>query len=88
MGIKRTGYQIIIQQRDKAGILEKGYNSVIFYNLGAANLLIGNNLPIPTNGTFAITGEENEVCDTDITFSFAAGGTQNVVIVRKVFSDR
>lgn len=77
-------YRITIQSVNENFVIEKGYNSIQLINKGASTAYI-NGYPLPPNEVLPIVGNEDDICDTNLSVIFAGTGVNNLFIIQKVY---
>ena len=60
-------------------------NSLTFINIGTANAVI-NGVTIAPGEQYYVQGNENEINQTRYTISFSGVGTEQVQLIRKIYS--
>lgn len=78
-------FNIQFQTYNKFGQVESRCNSITFVNNGSATAVI-NGLNILSGQSFSIPGNTNEMDKTIYNLSFTGGGTQEVIVIRKIYS--
>lgn len=64
--------------------LRSNCNSMTVVNTGTATAAI-NAIPILPNQQYVIQGNENEINTTTYLLSFTTAGTQQVIVIRKIY---
>jgi hypothetical protein len=81
-------YTLVFQTYGEAQRIDLGgANSITFYNAGTATAFI-EGCPILPSGQFAIEGNSCEITNDmlQLTFDLTAGLTQNMIVIKKVFT--
>lgn len=78
-------YDINILQYSNTQYVHSDCNSITFINYGTSVALINQAIQIANGQSFTIEGNENEICVEQFLLTFSGAGTNNVVVVRKMF---
>lgn len=78
-------YNVQFQTYNIFGQVESRCNSITFVNNGSATAVI-NGLNILSGQSFSISGNTNEIDKTVYNLSFTGGGTQEVIVIRKIYN--
>lgn len=81
--MQKNKYSVSTNVYDKVQKIEPGFNTLQIVNLGVSNVIVNNIFELITNQTYTIEGNENEVCVSVQTISFAAGGGNKCLVIRK-----
>lgn len=81
----RQKYDISILQYDTTQYVHSNCNSITFINYGTSIAVINQAIQIANGQSFTIEGNENEECVEQFLLTFSGAGTNNVVIIRKMY---
>lgn len=78
-------YNLDIQQIGQNKQIYSDCNSISFYNQGTNDVIIEQIITISPGQSFVIEGNESEICNQRFFISFSGAGTNNCIVIRKMY---